>query len=265
MAVGRPDKPQVGWVQNCQVTQIRGFCLNQSTQFHHKPHWVEHSSAPCKEYYNSLQLLCERTVFGPKRWELSSTHSCKLWAKCTRKSPKPLQPPQGCPAGYSCHAPLQKPTHTWGQAPKRHERTGQLSQDTATHQLGAAHGFVPQGRGSVSLGRPRLRAGQLAGNSLVPHCSLWEHPVQEGLPEHLPHLLVGWHLVAVQHGARVVPDLVAIADPQAGGTRGCHDVLPVGTPSKVRGVWGHRLGDELVVFHVPHFHLSPEVSKACQH
>lgn len=91
-----------------------------------------------------------------------------------------------------------------------------------------------------------LRGSQLTGNSLVFDGLLQEASVGEWLPADLPQLGAGRRVLFVQHGAGVVPDLVAIADTQPWGTRGGDDVFSIGTPEEMRGVrrlrFGHLVG-----------------------
>lgn len=88
----------------------------------------------------------------------------------------------------------------------------------------------------------RLRAAQLGGRGLVPDRSLREAAQGEGLPAHLPQLAARRRRLLVEHGAGVVPDLVAIADAQPRRASGGNDVFAVRAPGERGGVGRLRLG-----------------------
>jgi len=101
---------------------------------------------------------------------------------------------------------------------------------------------MSQRRWAVRLFGWSLRGTQLAGRRLVLDTPLWEAAVREGLPSDLPQLRAGRHVHFVQHGASVVPNLVAITDTQTRGTGRRNNVLAIRTPGEMCGVRSLRFG-----------------------
>lgn len=83
---------------------------------------------------------------------------------------------------------------------------------------------------------------QLAGCCLVLDWSLGEAAVGERLPAHLPQFRAGRHVPFLKHGASVVPDLITVTDPQPRRAGRRDDMLTIGTPGEMSGVWRLRFG-----------------------
>lgn len=117
-----------------------------------------------------------------------------------------------------------------------------LREAGSPHQFGAGCSRkVSEGRWAVGLCGGGLRGPQLAGSCLVLDGSLRERAVGEWLPANLPQLRTGRHIPFVQHGAGVVPDLVAVTDPKSRRTGGRDHMLPIRAPGEMCGVWSLRL------------------------
>lgn len=101
---------------------------------------------------------------------------------------------------------------------------------------------MSQRRRAVRLCGRSLSGPQLTGRCLVLDGALGEGTLREGLPADLPKLRASGGVLFVQHRARVVPDLVAVTDPEPRGAGGRDDVLAVGAPGEKCGVWSLRLG-----------------------
>lgn len=102
---------------------------------------------------------------------------------------------------------------------------------------------MSEGGGAVGLRGGGLCGAELAGRRLVLDGALGEAALGERLPAHLPQLRPLRRLPPQQHGAGVVPDLVAVADAEPRGAGRRDDVLAVGTPGEVGGVRSLGFGD----------------------
>lgn len=63
----------------------------------------------------------------------------------------------------------------------------------------------------------------------------------------------------VQHSPGVMPNLIAIADPEPGGAGRRHYVFSIRTPEEMCGIFSLGFRHLLVFLHVPNFHLPSQV------
>lgn len=94
-----------------QVTQIRGFCPNQGTQFHRKPH-LEFSVSV--HVVKSTTEVCKCFVKGQYSGQRDESFVAYITANCDQSAKEghqnPCKAPQCCQPGYSSHAPPENHT-----------------------------------------------------------------------------------------------------------------------------------------------------------